>query len=182
MHKPSAFTEDLRILISPEQIARRIQEMASQISEDYRGKRLFTVCSVQQGFVFMADLVRELEVPVACQFIRPDFSERNGTVEIFFSPEPRVKGADVLLVEALVDSGVTTEFLVRALIALGASSVRIAALLDRESARRVPLHPDYAAFKVEEDYIVGYGLGSGELGRNLPYLAMVAGAPRPQRI
>lgn len=182
MHKPSAFTEDLRPLISAEQIARRVRDRAGQISEDYRGRRLFAVCSMQQGFVFMADLVRELEVPVACQFIRPDFSERNGTVEIFFGPEPKVRGVDVLLVEGLVDSGLTTEFLVRALVGLGAASVRIATLLDRASARRVSLHPDYAGFQVEEDYIVGYGLGSNELGRNLPYLAMVAGVTKSQRV
>lgn len=182
MYKPSAFTEDIRPLISSEQIARRVRDMAAQISEDFSGKRLFAVCSLQQGFVFMADLIRELEVPVACQFIRPDFSERNGTVEIFFSPEPKVRDADVLLVEAVIDSGITTEFLVRTLLGLGANSVRIAALLDRPSGRRISLHPDYVGFRVEEDYVVGYGLGSNELGRNLPYLAIVAGAARAQRV
>ncbi len=173
---------ELRTIISAEQIAKRVRELARQISSDYRGKTLVVVCTMYNGFIFMADLVRELELPVVCQFIRPDFTDRGHTTEIFFSPEPVVKEADVLLLEGVLDSGVTTEFLTRTLMGLGAASVKLAVLLDRQSARRVAVHPDYFGFQVDEAYVVGYGLGSNQLGRNLPYLATVAKAAQPQEV
>jgi hypoxanthine phosphoribosyltransferase len=171
---------DLRPLISTEQIAKRVREMARHISDDCQGRTLVVVCTMYNGFVFMADLIRELEVPVVCQFIRPDFSMRGNTTEIFFSPEPVVRDCDVLLVEGLLDSGVTTEFLMRTLMGLGAVSVKLAVLLDRQSARRVGVQPDYFGFQVDETYVVGYGMGLNQLGRNLPFLATVTDAAQGQ--
>lgn len=172
-------TENLKILLSTDQIAKRVQELARQISEDYRGKTLCAVCVLENGFIFMADLVRALEVPVVCQFIKPEMSEiptkEGKATEILFSPEPEVKGADVLLVEGLVQSGVTSEFLIRNLSARGANSVKLCTLLDKQAARRVSLQPDYFGFLISESYVVGYGLGSPELKRNLPYVATTVG-------
>jgi len=173
---------DLRILVAQEQIAKRVREIARQISHDYKGRTLYAVCVLEQGFVFMADLIRELEVPVVCQFIRPDFKSQGATTEIFFSPEPKVVGADVLLIEGLVDSGVTSEFLIRTLLGRGAASVRLVTLLDRQSARRVSLQPDYFGFLVDESYAVGYGLGSPLLGRNLPYIASIVRKAAGQQV
>lgn len=161
-----------RVLLSAEQIKKRVQEMARQISADFKGKTVYIVGVLENGFVFMADLVRELEIPVVCQFVKPEFKDANpNTTEIFFSPEVDVKGQDVLLVEALVQSGITSEFLMRNLFGRGAASVRLAALLDKQSARRVPLQPDYFGFLMNESFVVGYGLGAPHLGRNLPYIA-----------
>lgn len=171
LDKRAGLEGELRTIITAEQIEKRVREMARHISNDYRGKTLVVVCTMYNGFVFMADLIRELEIPVECQFIRPDFSESGGTTQIFFSPEPVVKNADVLLLEGLLDSGVTTEFLTRTLAGLGASSVKLAVLLDRQSARRVAVHPDYFGFQVDQAYVIGYGMGENQLGRNLPYLA-----------
>jgi hypoxanthine phosphoribosyltransferase len=93
-------------------------------------------------------------------------------MEIFFSHEPEIKGQHILLVEGLVHSGVTTDFLMGDLRSRGAASVKLATLLDRQSARRVPLQPDYFGFLVDEAFVVGYGLGAPEqTNRNLPYLA-----------
>lgn len=161
-----------RILLQPEQIRKRVQEMARQISADYQAKTILTVCVLENGFIFLADLVRELEVPVICQFVKPEFKDSNSSMtEIFFSPETDVQGQHVLLVETLVQSGVTSEFLMRHLAGRGAASVKMAALLDKQSARRVSLQPDYFGFLMNESFVVGYGLGAPQVGRNLPYIA-----------
>jgi hypoxanthine phosphoribosyltransferase len=161
-----------RIILSAQQIQSRIEEMARHISDDYRGKTLCVIGVLENGFIFMADLVRHLAIPVVCQFLTVDSKEASAsTTEIRFSPEPDVKGRHVLLVEILVQSGVTSEFLLRNLMGRGASSVKLAVLLDKQSARRVSLQPDYFGFLVEEAFVVGYGLGAPDLGRNLPYVA-----------
>jgi len=161
-----------RILLSAEQIRKRVQELARQISNDFRGKTLYVVGVMENGFIFMADLVRELELNVVCQFVRADSKDTNSTTtEIFFSPELDVQGQHVLLVEALVQSGLTSEFLIRNLAGRGAASVKLAVLLDKQSARRVSLQPDYFGFLMNESFVIGYGLGEQHFGRNLPYIA-----------
>lgn len=169
--------EQLRVVIPAEQIQKRVREIARQISDDYRGQTIHALALLENGFMFMADLVRALEVPVICQFIKPRYSTQQGTgpadfLEIFFSHEPDISDQHLLLVEGLVHSGVTSEFLMSDLRARGAASVKLATLLDRQSARRVQLQPDYFGFLVDEAFLVGYGLGSpDQINRNLPYLA-----------
>ena len=176
----SGKAEQLRTVISAEQIQKRIREMARQISDDYQGKTIHALALLENGFIFMADLVRALEVPVICQFIKPQYRRERastpaGCVEIFFSHDAEIRGQHVLLIEGLVHSGVTTEFLVSDLRARGAVSVKVATLLDRQSARRVPLQPDYFGFLVDEAFLIGYGLGSPQqTHRNLPYLAVAS--------
>lgn len=161
-----------RVVLTAEQIETRVREMARQISNDYRDKTICVVGVLENGFMFMADLVRYLEVPVVCQFLKVNAKEANAsTTEIFFSPEPDVEGQHVLLVEALVQSGLTSDFLLRNLMGRGAASVKLAAFLDKQSARRIALQPDYFGFLMDEGFVVGYGLGANEVGRNLPYIA-----------
>jgi len=161
-----------RILLSAEQIRKRVQEMARQISNDFRGRTVYVVGVMENGFIFMADLVRELDLNVVCLFVRAESKEANSTTtEIFFSPELDVQGQHVLLVEVLVQSGLTTDFLIRNLAGRGAASVKLAVLLDKQSARRVSLQPDYFGFLVNESFVVGYGLGDQHFARNLPYIA-----------
>jgi hypoxanthine phosphoribosyltransferase len=168
----SVQSEYPRILLTAAQIKKRVHEMARQISADFQGKTLHVVGVMENGFVFMADLVRELDLDVVCQFVKAESKEANSTtIEIFFSPELDVKGQHVLLVEALVQSGLTSEFLIRNLVGRGAASVKLAVLLDKQSARRVSLQPDYFGFLMNENFVVGYGLGERHLGRNLPYIA-----------
>lgn len=169
--------EQLRVVISAEQIQKRVREMARQISDDYRGQTIHALALLENGFIFMADLVRALEAPVVCQFIKPKYRRQQASgkpdfVEIFFSHEPDIRDQHVLLVEGLVHSGVTSDFLMSDLRARGAASVKLATLLDRQSARRVQLQPDYFGFLVDEGFLFGYGLGSPEqTNRNLPYVA-----------
>jgi hypoxanthine phosphoribosyltransferase len=166
----------LRTVIATDQVQKRVREMARQISDDYRGQTLHALGILENGFIFMADLVRALEVPVVCQFIKPRYSRQEsngpgGAMEIFFSHDADIRGQHILLVEGLVHSGITSDFLMSDLRARGAASVKLATLLDRQAARRVQLQPDYFGFLVDEAFLVGYGLGSPEqTNRNLPYI------------
>ena len=170
--------KDLKILIPQEKIEKRVQELARQISADYAGKTVYALCVLENGFMFMSDLVRALEVPVVCAFIKTQEKVvRQGDstrIEISFIPEMDVRDHDVLLVEGIVQSGVTSEFLIRNMTARGATSVKLAAFLDKSSARRVALQPEYFGFVVDESYMVGYGLGAPDQGRNLGYVATTA--------
>jgi hypoxanthine phosphoribosyltransferase len=174
--------ESLRQVIAAEQIQKRVKELGRHISDDYRGQTIQALAVLENGFMFMADLVRALDVPVVCQFIKPKYTKQAGShtevMEIFFSHEPDISGQHVLLVEGLVHSGVTSEFLMNDLRARGAASVKLVTLLDRQSARRVALQPDYFGFLVDDVFLIGYGLGAVEqTNRNIPYLAA---APVPQ--
>ena len=169
--------EPLRPVITTDQIQKRVKELARQISDDYKGQTIQMLAVLENAFMFLADLVRALEWPVVCQFIKPKYTRppsgaAHDVMEIFFSHEPDIRGQHILLVEGLVHSGVTSEFLMNDLRARGAASVKLVTLLDRQSARRVPLQPDYFGFLVDETFLVGYGLGAVEqTNRNLPYLA-----------
>lgn len=175
MNGPKAAT--LRQVISSEQIQKRVKELGRHISDDYKGQTIQALAVLENAFMFMADLVRAMDIPVVCQFIKPKYSKQAGNhaaeiMEIFFSHEPEIRGQHVLLVEGLVHSGVTSEFLMNDLRARGASSVKLVTLLDRQSARRVALQPDYFGFLVDEAFLIGYGLGAVEqTNRNIPYLA-----------
>jgi hypoxanthine phosphoribosyltransferase len=175
MNAPKA--EPLRQVIAAEQIQKRIKEVARHISDDYRGHTIQALAVLENAFMFMADLVRALDVPVVCQFIKPKYSKQQEgqpgeIVEIFFSHEPDIRGQHILLVEGLVHSGVTSEFLMNDLRARGAASVKLVTLLDRQSARRVALQPDYFGFLVDDAFLVGYGLGTAEqTNRNMAHLA-----------
>jgi hypoxanthine phosphoribosyltransferase len=173
--------EPPRQVISAEQIQKRVKELARQISDDYQGQTIQMLAVLENAFMFQADLVRALEVPVVCQFIKPKYTRPEAgsgsdVMEIFFSHEPDIPGKHILLVEGLMHSGVTSEFLMNDLRARGAASVKLVTLLDRQAARRVPLQPDYFGFLVDETFLVGYGLGAVEqTNRNLPYLGAAKG-------
>jgi hypoxanthine phosphoribosyltransferase len=166
----------LRQVISSDQIQKRVRELGRQISDDYRGRTVVVLGILENSFLFMADLVRAVDVPVVCAFIKPRYKQstrgESSLLEIFFSQELAITGKHVLLVEGLVHSGVTTEFLMGDLRGRGAASVKLVTLLDRQSARRVPLQPDYFGFLVDDAFLCGYGLGNPEqTGRNLPFIA-----------
>jgi hypoxanthine phosphoribosyltransferase len=169
--------DPLRPVITTDQIQKRVKEQARQISDDYKGQTIQMLAVLENAFMFLADLARAVEVPVVCQFIKPKYTRppsgsSHEVMEIFFSHEPDIRGEHILLVEGLVHSGVTSEFLMSDLRGRGAASVKLVTLLDRQAARRVPLQPDYFGFLVDETFLVGYGLGTvDQINRNLPYLA-----------
>jgi hypoxanthine phosphoribosyltransferase len=172
---------------SAARIANRIKRLGRDISRDARGKRLDIVVTMDRSFVFAADLIRSIETPVVLHFVREDVRDVDqggqSRREVYFAGRAgkdgaaELKGRDVLLVDAILDSGVTQEFLLRRLGESKPRSLRLAVLLDKISRRRVALEPDYFAFQTASNQVwSGYGLAaSNGTGRNVKNL--VAGSP-----
>jgi hypoxanthine phosphoribosyltransferase len=165
----------LKVILSEQQIRRRVREMAKQINKDYAGKTLHVVGILQDCFMFMPDLVRALTIPVVCSFVRSRVRDTDtGLVamrEIMYIPPVDAAGKDILLVHGILQSGVTLDHLRRTLEAQQPASVRIATLLDKTKERKVDIKVDYAGFELSGRFLVGYGLGFQEQYRQLPYLA-----------
>jgi len=170
-------------------IAKRVAELGRQISRACGGKRLDVVITLDRGFVFGADLIRQIDAPAVCHFVRAEVRdvEQGGHPrrEVVFAGGPDVKGRDVLVVDAVLDSGVTQEFLLRRLGESQPRSLRLAVLLDKPEQRRVGLEPDYFGFRTASNGIwVGYGLAaSNGIGRNEKGLSVkpLAGKRRGNR-
>jgi hypoxanthine phosphoribosyltransferase len=165
----------LKVAISEKEIRRRVRELAKQIDHDYQGKTLLVVGVLENCLMFVADLVRDLTIPVAYSFIgshtRDSDSGRVAMREITYIPPVNVGGKHVLLVAGVLQSGVTLDYLCRTLLAQRPTSLRTAALLDKNEERKVDVPVDYAGFKVSDKFLVGYGLGYQDQYRGLPYLA-----------
>jgi len=162
---------------SEARIAGRVAELGKEISRAYQGRRLDIVVTMDRGFMFAADLIRELDGTVVCHFVREDLRdvEDGGRPrrEVLFGAAPDLKGRDVLLVDAVLESGVTQEFLLRRLGESSPRSLRLAVLLDKPEKRRVDLESDYFGFKTASKEVwVGYGLAAANgTGRNLRQLS-----------
>jgi len=163
---------------SAPRIATRVAELGREISRACGGKRLDVVITLDRGFVFGADLIRHIDAPMVCHFVREDVRdvEQGGHTrrEVAFGSGPDVKGRDVLLVDAVLESGVTQEFLLRRLGESQPRSLRMVVLLDKPERRRVSLEPDYFGFRTASNGLwVGYGLAaSNGMGRNEKSLSM----------
>lgn len=157
---------------SAKRIAARVAALGKHISRAYGARRLDVVVTMDRGFVFAADLLRHVSSPVVCHFVREqvrDVQQGNRALrEVFFGSRPELKGRDVLVLDAVMDSGVTQEFLLRRLAEGQPRSLRLAVLLDKPSSRRVALEPDYFAFQTASNQVwTGYGLADATgAGRN----------------
>jgi hypoxanthine phosphoribosyltransferase len=180
---------------SAARIANRVKEMGREISRDAQGRRLDIVVTMDRSFMFAADLIRSIDVPVVMHFVREDVRdvEQGGRPrrEVFFANRPvkigvvdpaELKGRDVLLVDAVLDSGITQDFLLRRLGESKPRSLRMAVLLDKTSRRRVALEPDYFGFQTASKSVwSGYGLAaSNGTGRNVENLVAGSLANRPR--
>ena len=168
-----------------QRIAARIAQMGREISKTYGPNRVDVVAMMDNAFIFASDLIRQISSPVVCHFVQAELREVhvNGHQrrEVFFSYNPELKGRDVLVVDAVLHSGVTLEFFVRRLSERQPNSVRVAVLVDRPVERRVALQPDYLGFSAASKYLVGYGLPDAEgLYRNLSHIATI-GAKSPTK-
>jgi hypoxanthine phosphoribosyltransferase len=176
------------MVFSPAKIASRISAMARAISRDFPRQTLDVVIRVEDAFIFAADLIREIDGPVICHFVRTELRDvemsGHSRREVFFSQPPALKGRNVLIVDVVLRTGVTLDFLLKRLLAAGARSVRLAVLVDEPNERHVDLRPDYFGFVGASKQLVGYGLGgrAGEF-RNLAYLGVPGrrGTPRAVR-
>ena len=168
---------------SAARIASRVAALGREISKAYKGRRLDVVITLDRGFVFAADLLRQVDAQMVCHFVREEIRdvEDDGRArrEVVFGSRPEVKGRDVLLVDAVLDSGVTQDFLLRRLGEGGPRSLRLAVLLDKPGKRRMALEPDYFGFRTASKEVwVGYGLAAPNgTGRNLRQLSAGASAP-----
>jgi hypoxanthine phosphoribosyltransferase len=162
---------------SAARIATRIAALGKEITRAYKGRRLDVVITLDRGFIFAADLVRHIDVPVVCHFVREDVRDvqqgGHPRREVFFGAALDLKGRDVLLLDAVIESGVTQEFLLRRLGESQPRSLRLAVLLYKEPSRRVDLEPDYFGFQTaSNDVWIGYGLAAGNgTGRNVGFLS-----------
>lgn len=172
--------KELTVLYKAEDIARRVREVGRQISEDFRGETLHVVGVLDNAYVFMADLVRALNLPVRTHFIRAEMHDivdpntGKDRKEISFAPEVEASEGNVLVVEGVLQSGITTDFLLRRIGLHNPRVVKTAVCVDKPAERRVFLEPDYALFRLaSNEMVVGYGLAWNGLHSNLPFIGAV---------
>ena len=171
--------EKHQVVISEGDLQRRITELGQQISKDYEGRVVHCVGVLERGFIFLADLVRAISCEVRCQFVKPYtdviYDRDTQMTQIFYSPEIDVHGEHILLCEAILATGLTTDFLIRHFQARGAASVAVCTLLDRPSERRTEVDIAYFGFRVGPQRLAGFGLsvGSSALLGNVPYIFAV---------
>ncbi len=164
-----------RILFSQEQLADRVAELGRQISADYRGKMPLFVGILRGCILFYSDLMKNISVDCNMDFMC--LSSYSGTtsmgqVRTMLDLRESIKGRHVIVVEDIVDTGLTLEYLMANLKSRGAASLEICCLLDKPGNRKVDIHPKYVGFSVENEFVIGYGLDYNELYRNLPYIGV----------
>jgi hypoxanthine phosphoribosyltransferase len=161
-----------RLLFTAEDIARQVQRLANQISEDYEGKEVVVLGVLKGAFMFLADLVRQLTIPTELDFIRlssyGSSTESSGKIRIVADVGLDLRGRDVLIVEDIVDSGLTTAFLREHLISKKPRSLKICTLLDKKERRSIEIPLDYVGLHLDKGFVVGYGLDCNEADRQLP--------------
>ena len=167
-----------RILISEQQIADKLQEMATQIDRDYRGQEILLVGVLKGATMVMADLARLIHTPLEIDWMAVSSygasTKSSGVVRILKDLDSDLGGRDVLIVEDVIDSGLTLDWLTRNLSSRGAASVEIAALLHKPEAAKVAVDVKYVGFDIPNDFVVGYGLDYAEKYRNLPFVGTLA--------
>jgi len=172
----------LHPLISKEQIASIVSDLASRISGDYGQKELVLVCVLKGAFMFLSDLVRHLQMPVQIDFVRlasyGSGMKSSGRIEITKDIEVSVEGKDVIIVEDIIDSGRTIKFLKERLALSKPRTVKVCTLLDKKARREVEMEADYVGKEVDDVFIVGYGIDFNEAYRNLPQIYYVTTTDR----
>jgi hypoxanthine phosphoribosyltransferase len=170
-------TEVASVLFGRDDIRRRVQELGHTITGDHVGREPVLITVLKGGAVFLADLIRSIDLPLQTHFMAisryGDAEESLGRVQILLDVDIDLSGRDVLLVEDIVDTGLTSRYLLSVLRRRGAASVELCALLDKSARRIVPLTPRYAGFDCPDRFVVGYGLDFAERYRNLPDILQV---------
>ena len=167
----------LRVLLSEEEIRAKCKEMGARISQEYNGKNLMLVTVLKGAVVFLADLMRAIEVPAEIDFMVVSSYgsgvKSSGVVKIVKDLDVPLAGKDLLIVEDILDSGLTLSYIKELLASRGPASIKIATLLDKPSRRKVDLVADYIGFSVPDEFVIGYGLDYDEKYRNLPYIGIL---------
>jgi hypoxanthine phosphoribosyltransferase len=165
----------LEVLIPEERLAARIAELGRRISEDYRGRSVHLVCVLKGAYTFLADLARNIDVPVTIDFLAVSSygkgKSSSGEVQLVKDLDQSLEGKDVIVVEDIADTGLTLNYLLNLLRSRHPASLKVAALLSKPSRRQIEVDVDYVGFEIPDRFVVGYGLDHDQLYRNLRYVA-----------
>ena len=167
----------LEVLIPTDQLQARIREMGAAITRDYAGRRPELICVLKGAMVFLSDLMRAIDLNLSIDFIAVSSYGKGvsstGEVKIVKDLDEPLAGRDIILVEDILDTGLTLSYLVRSFRARGATSIKIATLLNKPDRRKIEVQADYVGFDIPDKFVVGYGLDFAERYRNLPYIGVV---------
>jgi len=165
------------IIVTEDQIQDRIAQLGEEISRDYAGEKILLVAVLRGAAIFMADLARKITVPVEIDFMAVSSygssTKSSGVVRILKDLDEQIEGRHVLVVEDILDTGLTLKYLLRNLASRKPSSLEVVALLSKEGKQRVPISCKYTGFSVPDEFVVGFGLDFAERYRNLPYIGVL---------
>lgn len=170
-------SEKIRVLLSEEEVGKKIREIGEQISKDYEGKTVHLICVLKGGVFFTCELAKRITVPVTMDFMSVssygDETSSSGVVRIVKDLDESLEGKDVLIVEDIIDSGRTLSHLLEILKQRNPNSLRLCTLLDKPERRVKDVNVDYVCFNIPDEFVVGYGLDYAQKYRNLPYIGVV---------
>jgi len=167
----------LKVLISAEDIARRVQELGREITADYQGRSLMIIGILKGAVVFMSDLIRQISVPLEVDFMAissyGEATETSGVVQLLKDLDRPIEGKHVLIVEGIIDTGLTLSYLYQLLQSRNPATLKTAVLLDKPERRRTDFTPDYVGFTIPDKFVIGYGLDYNHMHRELPYVGVL---------
>ena len=170
-------SERISVLLTEEEVDRRIKEIGEQISKDYEGKQIHLICVLKGGVFFMCELAKRIDVPVSMDFMAISSygadTKSSGVIRIVKDLDESITGKDVLVVEDIVDSGRTLSYLLMMLKERKPNSLKLCTLLDKPDRRVIDVDVDYTGFEIPDEFVVGYGLDYAQKYRNLPYIGVV---------
>ncbi len=170
-------SEKIRVLLSEEEVGKKIREIGEQISKDYEGKTVHLICVLKGGVFFTCEFAKRITVPVTMDFMSVssygDETSSSGVVRIVKDLDENLEGKDVLIVEDIIDSGRTLSHLLEILKQRNPNSLRLCTLLDKPDRRVKDVKVDYVCFNIPDEFVVGYGLDYAQKYRNLPYIGVV---------
>ncbi|MFA5634429.1 MAG: hypoxanthine phosphoribosyltransferase [Anaerovoracaceae bacterium] len=163
------------VMIGKEELKKRVRELGAEISKDYKGESILAICVLKGAVIFMSDLIRELNIETKIDFMAVSSygasTKSTGVVRILKDLDSNIEGENVIIVEDIIDSGLTLKYLKEYLMARNPKSLKICTLLDKPERRVAEVNADYIGFSIENKFIVGYGLDFDQLYRNLPYIS-----------
>lgn len=166
-----------KVLLSTETLLSKVRELGAQITHDYRGQNLLLVGVLKGALVFMVDLARSIDLPLEIDFMAVSSygasTDSSGVVRIIKDLDASVENKNILIVEDIVDTGLTLKYICENLRSRGPASLRICALLNKQKDRKAEVHLDYVGFQIPDEFVVGYGLDYAEIYRNLPYVSVL---------
>lgn len=172
-------SEKIRVLVTEEEIDKKVRELGKKISEDYAGKQIHLICVLKGGVFFMCELAKRITVPVSMDFMcvgsYGDGTKSSGVVRIAKDLDESIENKEVLIVEDIVDSGNTLYYLMDVLKKRNPAGMKLCTLLDKPDRRVKDVKADYCGFEIPDEFVVGYGLDYAQKYRNLPYIGVVEG-------